>query len=307
MENEIEKLNIDERKIIHILLKQLMYQQNEMAYIRNKAELNSSDNGMPEINDSSKSSLVGVLKNKDGDKSSFMPVTENKDGDKSSFMPVTENKDGSKSSFMAAPKNKDGGKSSFMAAMENKDGDKSSFMAVPENKDGGNYEFWLYPVFEQELKKALEQYIKNGNGQNSLYSFYTDFEDAVEQKNRAALKIKESEKNLTIEDTHILPTQISVDNDTIDELADALQGHLPRTSPSDLYITVARELLHLYNLGKASAKQMRGFAGLSASGISKHLPKLQHANLIKKQPPSNYVLTEKSIHILLETFGIAKN
>ena len=293
IDTEVEKLNIDERKIIRILLKQLMYQQNELAYIKNKTGLNSENNGIGEKGEGSSSSIMPVVKNKDGSSSFTEAVPKNKDGSSSSIMPVLENKDG--------------GSSVFMAVLENKDGGKSIFMAAAENKDGSKSDFWLYTAFEQELINALEQYIKNGNGQNSLYSFYTDFEDAVEQKNMDAIKMKEAEKNLTLEDTHILPKGITVDDDTIDELADTLRDHLPRTSPWKLYKTVACELLHLYNIGKASAAQMRGFAGLSVSGIAKHLPKLQRADLIKKQPPNNYVLTEKSIHILLETFGVAKN
>ena len=320
IDTEVEKLNIDERKIIRILLKQLMYQQNELAYIKNKTGLNSENNGigekgegssssiMPvsENKDGSSSSIIAVPKNKDGGNSIFMAVPKNKGGDKSSIIEVPKNKDGSSSFTEAVPKNKDGSSSSIMPVLENKDGGKSIFMAAAENKDGSKSDFWLYTAFEQELINALEQYIKNGNGQNSLYSFYTDFEDAVEQKNTDAIKMKEAENNLTLEDTHILPKGITVDDDTIDELADTLRDHLPRTSPWKLYKTVACELLHLYNIGKASATQMRGFAGLSVSGIAKHLPKLQRADLIKKQPPNNYVLTEKSIHILLETFGVEK-
>ena len=42
----MEKLTIEERKIIQILLKHLMMQRNEIAYLKNKAALNNDDMGL---------------------------------------------------------------------------------------------------------------------------------------------------------------------------------------------------------------------------------------------------------------------
>ena len=190
---------------------------------------------------------------------------------------------------------------------EKEDGSNHLSEAMLKKEDGSNRDVWLYTVFEQELIIALGQYINNGNGQNSLYSFYTDFVEAVEQKNGAALKMKEAEKNLTLEDTHLLPAEITVDDKVIGRLTNALRKHFLKNAPWDLVRKTARELLHLHNHGKATTIQLREVAGLSVSGIAKHLPKLQRADLIKKHPPGNYALTEKSIHILLETFGVAKS
>ena len=173
--------------------------------------------------------------------------------------------------------------------------------------DGSKGDVWLYTIFEQGLNEALEQYIKNGNGENTLYAYYADFEDAVTQKNEEETKLKEAVKEIPLEQTHTLPAAIPLDNISVGKLLDALPAHLSSSATYKERRTVAKELLCLHNAGKATAAEMSEFGGLSKGGMAKHLPRLQRAGLIKKQPPHNYALTEKSIHILLKLFGIPKN
>ena len=307
LDTEVEKLNIDERKIIHILLKQLMYQQNEMAYIRNKAGLNMYDNSIAGKRDGSKTLSEGIAAKRDGSKTLSEGIAEKRDGSKTLSEGIAGKRDGSKTLSEGIVEKRDGSKTLTEGIVGKRDGSKTLFGGIAGNEGAGNGDVWLYTVFEQELIEALEQYIKNGNGQNSLYGFYTDFEDAVEQENAAATKLKETEKDLKLENTHVLPTEIMVDNEAVWMLTNTLRAYVPKSSNRDSYKNIANELLLLHNIGKATATQLREAAAMSVGGIAKHLPKLQRAGFIKKQPPGNYALTEKSKHILLETFGVAKS
>ena len=154
--------------------------------------------------------------------------------------------------------------------------------------------------------KALNEYIKTGDRQHTLYSFYENFVEAVSEKNTEAEKIKAAATILRLEDTHILPARITITLEVLEKMKVALHGYLPHTAPHDLYGTVTDELICLHNNGKATSNELREACGLSVPGFAKHLPKLQRLGLIVKQPPLNYVLTETSKHILLKTFGIAK-
>ena len=178
--------------------------------------------------------------------------------------------------------------------------------ALPKINLGANELPFNYAIFEQELIQALDSYIKNGEGKNTLFNFYTDFEAAIMQRNSDSLKRKDAAANLRLEDTHILPPNISVEIDTIAKLQRVLRTHLPRHTNRHSYNTVAYELLHLHNAGKATSAQMGKFGGLSIIGLKKQLPKLMRYGLIKKHPPSNYALTDKANHILLQLFGIKK-
>jgi uncharacterized phage infection (PIP) family protein YhgE/predicted transcriptional regulator len=185
-------------------------------------------------------------------------------------------------------------------------GIKHILEALPELKADKIGVDLIYTVFEKGLLNALEQYIKNGDGQTTVYNFYTDFVEAVEERNSDALKIKESAAKARLEDTHILPLQINLERISILKLQDHLKEFMPSRAPNEVYEKVVFEILQLHNAGKATSAELRHFSGLSKAGYMKHLPKLMKFGLIKKQPPSNYVLTEKANNILLELFGIPK-
>ena len=102
----------------------------------------------------------------------------------------------------------------------------------------------------------------------------------------------------------MLPAKISFDGFSRSKLEIALRDYLPRNSRKDLHRKVAYEMLHLYNYKQATTTELRELIGMSVAGYAKHLPKLMQYDLVKKQVPLKYVLTEKSNHILLELFGI---
>ena len=303
---ETEKLIIDSEKIIHILLKQLMYLKNENAYIRNKAGLNSLDDEALKNNIGAKPIINDAFENKIGANSLSNEASKNNIGANSIINDALENKMGANSLYNEASKNNIGAKHLINDAPENKVGDKSVFEALPALNGKGNTEIMLYTVFEQGLISALEQYIKTGDGQKTLYNYYAGFVEAVTDKNMEAAKMKEAAKNVILEDTHILPELIQIDVPSLEKLKVALYGHLPRTAMKDLYENVAYELFYLHNFGKATGTELRKSGILSKPGFTKHLTKLKEYGLIKKQPPSNYVLTENSKHILLKLFGVPK-
>ena len=219
---------------------------------------------------------------------------------------ITENKVGANNAIEDIPEIKVGANNGFDGIPENKVGAKSVFEALFKLNSDVEGSILQYSVFEQALNEALEQFIKNEDGQKTLYTFYTEFLEAIEAQNSAAAKLKENATNVQLEDTHKLPAKISMDVDGIAKLVVALNGQLPRTVRGDLHQNVALELLFLHNNGKVTGAELRGFADLSVTGFNKHLTKLVHYGLIKKQAPLNYVLTDKSNHILLELFGILK-
>jgi len=344
----MEKLNIDPEKIIPILLKHLMDQRNEIAYLKNKAALHLSNNEIPEskvgINQLAEGipeSKVGVNQLAEGIPESKVGVNqlaegipESKVGENQLAEGIPESKVGVNQLAEGIPESKVGvnqlaegipeskvGVNQFAEGIpESKVGVNQLTEGVPESKVGVNQltealtklfedkngEILLYTVFEKELIQALEHYIKNGDGQNSLYKFYRNFVDAVNERNSDDSKIKDAAINLRLEDTHSLPDQLTLDKVSMSKLKVVLKAHLPRTSRRDIYNTVAQELLLLYNARSATSAQMRDFGELSVFGFAKHLANLMRYGLVKKLPPSNYVLTEKSNHILLELFGIPK-
>jgi hypothetical protein len=307
MDNEAEKLDIAPDKIIHILLKHLMVLKNENAFLKNYASIHSYENSIPEKNIGIKSLLDGIAEKNIGIKTPLDDTTQNNIGIKSSQDGIPEKIIGIKSSLDDILQKNIGIKSPFYGIPENNIGIKPVLEALPALNEGANADILLYSVFEQGLLNALNEYIKTGDGQNTLYNYYTDFVEAVAEKNLAASKIKEAEDNLPIEDTHTLPRQIMANDMALSKLRHALHGHLPRTSKWDLYENIALELLLLHNAGKATGTQLRKSAGLSIGGFAKHLPKLKRSGLIKNLPPSNYVLTSSSTHILLKTFGVPKD
>jgi hypothetical protein len=307
MEQEIEKLSINERKIIDILLKQLMNIQNEFAYFKNKVGLQLSNNAITDFGDGGNIVLDAIGKNEDGGNIGPDAIGKKEDGGNIFLDAIAKNEDGGNSVSDAIAKNEDGGNIVLDAIAKKEDGGNFVLDAIAKKEDGGNSDIRLYADFEQQLSKALKQYITNSDGQNSLYAFYKNFEQSVTEKNRAIALLKESKNNLILEDTHYLPAQIPYNNDTVLSLTSALRPHLLKNVPAHTLSYIVSELLLLHNLGKAKAKELRGLTNQAESGMSKHLLRLQKIGFIKKQPPGNYVLTDKSKHILLETFGIPKN
>ncbi len=307
MENVEEKLSIDERKIIHILLKQLMYQQNEFTYFKNKAGLQLLDNAIVVNGDGSKHLLKAIPEKEEGSNHLPEPMLKKEGGSNHLPKPTPEKKDGSNHLSEPTLKKEDGSNLLPKPTPEKEDGSNHLSEAMLKKEDGSNRDVWLYTVFEQELIIALGQYINNGNGQNSLYSFYTDFVEAVEQKNEAAIKMKEAEKNLTLEDTHLLPAEITVDKNAISLVGLYLYSHLPHNTNGQLYSKVALEVLYMHNNGKAKQSQLHELTGISVSGFAKHLRRLKQYDLIKELPSKYYALSDKSIHVLLKLYGKPKN
>ncbi len=285
----MEKLNIEERKIIKILLKHLMALKNENAFLKNNISLFQSEVDIAETDLGGKKLYGGKVKDDLGG------IQLNSDILNDNLGGIQLNK--------GIPKDDLGVIQLKTGISENNLGGIPVTEALSKLITDGNGSDLLYKIFEKGLRNALEDYIKNGDGQNTLYNFYNDFEDAVNEQNSAAAKIKEAASNARLEDTHSLPAQLNSDKDSIINFSSKLKGTLARRADRDSFKTVAKELLLLHNAGKATSSELRGFSGLSVKGFEKHLQKMLHYNLVKKQPPSNYVLTEKSKHILLELFG----
>ena len=325
---------IEERKIIHILLKHLMDQKNEISYLKNKAALNAADNNVPELTDGAKVAVYSNQSLTDGAKGTVHSHQELTDGAKDAVRSHQESTDGAKGTIYSNNDITDGAKGAVRSHQESTDGAKGAVYSNNDLSDGakgaiygnqdlsegakgaldgipilpieGNGGALLYSVFEKGLLNALDDYIKNGNGQNTLFTFYTDFVEAVEAQNLAAAKSKDATTILLLEDTHTLPLQITTTGTSFARFGEALNTNLPRHFNGEMYKTLAHELLLLHNAGKATSSELSGFSGLSAAGHRKHLTKLVSLGLIKRQAPWNYVLTDKSNHILLELFGIPK-
>ncbi len=342
----MENIEIKERRIIDILLKHLMNQRNEIAYLKNKAALNTPKSGVSELRDGAKGANHDNKDLSDGAKGAVYSdklisdgakgaIHSNNDlsngakganhsnndlsngakganhsdndlsnGAKGAIHSNQDLSDGAKGTVHSDKDLSNGAKGAIYSNNDLSDGAKGALDALSVltiNENGGNL---LYSVFEQELLIALEDYIKNGDGQTTLYEFYEDFLAAIEAKNLAAAKTKAAAINTLLEDTHSLPAQITTAGTSFSTLKFALQGHYPQAFNTDMYHTLAHELLLLHNAGKATSAELRGFGGLSPAGFRKHLTKIVSLNLIKRQAPSHYVLTSHSHHILLELFGI---
>ena len=273
-DNEVEKLTIEERKIIQILLKHLMMQRNEIAYMKNKQGLlnDVSVNSLKE--DGSKQLSVGVSLKEEGSKllsgdqsyleegskllSGAIPLKD--DGSKllSGVVPLKE--DGSKLLSGVVPLIEDGSKLLSGGVTDVGKGSKLLFEGIPLVEEGSKGNAWLYSFFEEELVKALEQYIKNGNGESSVYDFYEDFVEAVAQKNAADKKRDETVIILKLEDTHALPVEIPADSVNVEKLANRLCIYLQAHAPWDMRQKIAREFLLLHNSGKATITELRAIS-----------------------------------------------
>ncbi len=307
METTEEKLSIDERKIIDILLKQLMVLKNDCAYFKNKAGLNNNfdtpsevhlgindalcppphiDLGVNDVIDTPSNVRFGI--NNALDAPSNVQLGINNVLDTSSNFQLGIN------DVLYPPSQVDVGTNNLTEAL--------SHLGVGTNRAG-----LLYSIFERQLIIALDQYIKIGGGANTLFYYYSDFVKAVNETNLIASKVKEAVNNLPLEETHVLPAEIPANDDTLTVLELHLRGHLAERSRREVYENVALEILYLHNNGKAKQAQLRKVTGISVSGFAKHIRRLKQYGLIKELPSKNYALSEKSIHILLKIFGIKKN
>ncbi|MEI6817294.1 MAG: hypothetical protein WCL14_11835 [Bacteroidota bacterium] len=327
-------MNIDPEKIIHILLKHLMMQQNEIAYMKNKEGLlndfsvnalkkDSSirlsggisdlgdgskrlSGGISDLGDGSKQLYGGIPDLGDGSKQLYGGIPDLEDGSKRLSGGISDLGEGSKQLYGGIPDLVDGSKQLYEGITDIGDGSKQLFEGIPLVEDGSKHDAWLYSYFEEELIKELEQYIKNGNGWSSVFDFYVDFMDAVAKKNAADSKRCEMVISLKLEDTHTLPLEIKFDTASIGKLSTTIRGCLQQNASWDMAKKIACEFLLLHNSGKANITELRKVTGFSEGGLAKQLPKMQRKGWIKKVPPKNYALTETSRHILLETFGILK-
>ncbi|MEI6816294.1 MAG: hypothetical protein WCL14_06760 [Bacteroidota bacterium] len=320
IDNEAEKLTIESDKIIPILLKHLMVLKNENAFLKNSAAIHSVENGFPDENPDSKNLTDGIPRKDLGIKYDMNDIPRKNLGIKYIMDGILEKNlgrilvingiprkdDGSKYIMNGIPRKNLGGKYVINGIPDTNLGIKfilEALSSIKAEENGGNL---VYTAFEQALLMALEHFISNGDGQNTLYAFYTDFLDAIAERNQEVSKMKDEAKNIRLEDTHKLPVKISFEPASLSKLEVALQGNLPRNAAKDLAKKVALELLLIHNKGMATGSELRHFTGLTVSGFAKHLPKLKNYNLIRKQAPLNYVLTEFSTHLLLQLFGIPK-
>ena len=274
MENEPEKLTVIPERVIYILLKQIMYLQNDFAYFKNNAGLNNSEYGVPEKD-------LGIK-----DAGDDTPL-QNMDIKGAGTNPSLQDLDIKGAGIN--PSLQDLGINHLVQQLSLLSGK-------------ANAEELLHSLFEYNLISAIKQYITNGNGQNTLFQYYSDFGKAVTQTNAATLLANNAAANLPLEDTYILPKEIPVEQTSITlvYLYLHLNRLLPHNSKQDLYKNVAKELLFLHNNGPSKQTQLREASGISVSGFAKHLPKLIKVGLIKELPKKNYELTEKSINIMRE-------
>jgi hypothetical protein len=175
-------------------------------------------------------------------------------------------------------------------------------MEVPSIKDN-----LIYELFEKGLMNAMDEYTQNAAGNYTLYHYYSDFLNVINNKNTADEKKEQAKNMLQITDTHILPTQIAVDIIALTKLKAALRKHLLARTKQDMYHNLANELLLLHNNEKCTSTELHNVTGMTTDGFKKHLANIQRLNFIRKQAPLKYVLTEHSKRILLEVFGMRKD
>jgi len=306
IDNNTEKLSILPEKIIHILLKHLMVLKNENAYQKNYIGIHLFDKGIGKVADGANEFSKGIGKVADGANQFSKGIGKVADGAIVPGKAVVKVDDGAIVPGKEAVKVDDGAKLPGKEAVKIDDGAKLPGKEAVKINLRENDNVSLYANFEHGLIEALEQYIKTADGQNTLYIYYDDFVDAVAEKNADEERMKDAQKNIRVEDTHILPAEILVDWTSRYKLELALREVLTTRSNADLYETIAHELLQMHNARNVTSAQLRDFSGLSVTGFRKHLTMLQRMGFIKKQPPSNYVLTDLSKHILLKTFGVPK-
>jgi len=321
IDTEAEKLTIIERKISHILLKHLMLQRNEIAYIKNNADLNWAgkdidnindnlkypNNQAPKINEPTKWPSNDTPNISEGIKWPSNDTPNISEGIEWPSNAIANINKGIKSAGEDTPNISEGIKSTNSETSNISEGIKWAIKALVAIDEGANPENSVPAYFEQGLIATLNQYMKMSDGKTFVYSYFNDFMEAITHKNTGAAQLRAGIVPAWLANTHVVPINISADYESLSMLKTALSKHLHYSSSRASYKRVGMELLLLHNNGKATGSQLRTASGLSKSGFGKHLPRMQSEGFIKKQPPLNYALTEKSKHILLEVFGIPKS
>ncbi len=320
-ENEPQKLIIIPEKIIHILLKHLMVLKNENAYLKNNAALNWVENNISEIGSGitdrensipEKGNGITEIRNTFTEKGNGITDTRNTVTEKRNGITDTGNRISEKGNGITDSENRISEKGNGITdtgnlISEKGNGTNSIFDEISALEIAENKGDVIYGVFERGLLNALNQFIISGNGQHTLYKYYTYFVEAIAVKNAEAEKVKEEKANLPLEETHILPTQITPDYTALSKIKVGLRELFPEMVRRDLFRKIALELVLLHNNGTATAAQLRQVTKFSVPGFAKHMPKMIRMGVIKKQTGYSYALTEKSKLLLLKTFGVPKN
>ena len=315
-----EKIILNHEKITLIMLKHLMLLKDKKAFVSHYSDITSFEelvNGKINENNAlygdADRNINGIFKKKNAVESSDSGIIENKDADdKSDNGSITS---GYASDISDSDTNKNKG-----AIVINDKGVNQNKNAVDSGSNSIKADFYsllkvrnepiahqlVYEVFEQELITAMEGFSKTDNGQHSLYSFYQNFIKTLDEINMHDERTNPRQVTLNMEETHYLPGQITVEGTAMIKLRHELQKLFPPRIARIIAKSIAGELANLHNHGKASGSDLRKWSGLSKSGFSKHLPKLQSMGFIIRQPPRMYVLTEKSKLLLLKAFGVPK-
>ena len=307
METTEEKLSIDERKIIDILLKQLMVLKNDCAYFKNKAGLNNALDTSSEVHLGINDALcppsniqLGINDTLDTPSNVQSGINDALDAPSNVQLGIKD--------VLDTPSNVQLGIKDVLYPPSHVDlGTNNLIEALSHIGTDANRAILLYSFFEQQLIIALDQYINMGSGANTLYYYYSDFVKAVNETNLIASKVKEAVNNLPLEETHVLPAEIPANDDTLTVLELHLRGYLSERSRMEVYENTALEMLYLHNNGKAKQAQLREVTGISVSGFAKHIRRLKQYGLIKELPSKYYALSDKSIHVLLKLYGKPKN
>jgi hypothetical protein len=320
IDNPEDKLVIIPERVIHILLKKLMYIQNELTYVKNKAYLNSEDYdasgkvmgakqedydtekivmGASEADNDAQELIMGASAG-DNDAQELIMGASAGDNDAQELIMGASDVDNAPPK-KSVPANDD-------ASHSQKERNPVSSMAQTLAKLGGSASDSdkLHTFFEQGLGEALQQYVKNGDRQHSLYNYYSNFVEAVAEKNSSADRQKIDASNLPLEETHVLPKEIPYNNHSRAMVRLYLFQTLPRKTKKPNYLTVVQEIMFLHNNESATRAQLKDLTGLSVTGLSKHLLKLISYGIIKTNANKEYVLGDKSMHILLKIYGVPK-
>ncbi|MEI6489948.1 MAG: MarR family winged helix-turn-helix transcriptional regulator [Bacteroidota bacterium] len=315
-----EKIILNHEKITFIMLKHLMLLKDKKAFVSHFADITSFEelvNGKINENNAldgdADRTINGRIEKKNTVESSDGGIIENNDAD-------DKHDNGSITSKYASDMFDRGGNVNKDTIAINDNGINQNNNAVDSINSSLKADFYsllkvrnepiahqlVYEVFEQELITAMEEFSKTDNGQHSLYSFYQNFIKTLDEINTHDERTNPRQVTLNMEETHYLPGQIAVEGTGMISLRHQLQKLFPPRVARKIAKSMAGELANLHNHGKASGSELRKWSGLSKSGFSKHLPKLQSMGFIIKQPPRKYVLTEKSKLLLLKAFGVLK-
>jgi hypothetical protein len=302
-----EQLNIAPEQVLPILLKHLMLLKNENAYLKKLVQLKNAENGLPK-NDIGTNNLRSSISEFDNSTNSLRAGMEEFDNGTNNIPNLMEEIENSTKNVPSPIAEMENGTKNIRAGIpENLDSTNSLMGAIAQLDEAQTKGNLLYTLFEKGLQKALDEYLQNTEGTYTLHTYYSDFVEAIHNKNAADEKKQQAQKILSIRDTHLLPAHITVDSIALTKLKTELRKHLVARTKKDMYNNLANELLFLHNTGKATSTELHKLNHISTDGFKKHLANIQRLNFIRKQAPRNYVLTEYAKRILLEVFGVRKD